>query len=125
MMSVFVTELNGIMARIFYANSLADAKRCAKAEMAVCGYYPRLEIDGKPIWDGRDESIETRRADAYETVLFHQQYVSAIEQDVCHRYHDDDGSMDSADWLSVFPAPVVINEKKPIKWWHRDDVPPQ
>jgi hypothetical protein len=110
---VFVTELNGIMALIFYERSFAMAKSRAKAEMVVCGYYPRLEINGKAFWDGRPESIKTRHADAFETVLFFKSYAEAIEQDEGYC----DGSMDGADMYSVFPAPVVINESRPIVWW--------
>jgi hypothetical protein len=116
-MSVFVTELNGIRAHIFYADSLAAAKRCAKAKLQVCGHYPRLEIDGKPIWDGKDESIVTRKADPYDSALFHNAYIEAIQQDT---EYDDGGEIN--DWFYVLPYPVILNEEKPIVW--RDDAPP-
>ena len=113
-MPVFVTELNGIMAVIVYEDSLAAAKSRAKAELATCGWYPRLEIDGKPFWDGKTESIKTRRADPYETALFFKSFVGSIEEpDFC-----GDGTMNDAYDYNVFPAPVVVNEDRPIVWRH-------
>jgi len=97
------SQINGLVAVLFRAGDEREARSRSKAELMTGYTYPRLEVDGRPLWDGKSK-VKVRLASGEEARFWHLQRVEVLAE---HRNYIEYDDVD----LSVFPYPVVYREK--------------
>ena len=99
-MSIFAIEINGLVAVLLHAVDDREARGRAKAELMTKYIYPKLEVFGRPLWDGKSKP-EVRLATREEARFWHLQRVWMLDKDNVE-YDDVD--------CSVFAYPVQLTE---------------